>query len=223
MRPAASDGDCMSNPAWCVCCLTSPPLIGHRPEVHRAVAIAQEVDPALPQHRRLAGARIVGRERNGFFRAEGERPQVLRRAAAIALGVAALKRQSREDEARAARVIRTVARLGERHERRLAGRRGRRWRAARRAASNGGVSSRAPARVASSRRPAPRPPRTCGAPARRLRWAWCRPPSAPRTPPSRPAYGRRAIPPVATPRRRVSSTAARPRPPVRRATNRLRR
>ena len=38
----------------------------HRPEVHRAVAVAGEVDPAVPEHRLLAGAGVIGRQRRGF-------------------------------------------------------------------------------------------------------------------------------------------------------------
>ncbi len=87
----------------------------HRPEVHCAVAVAEEINAALPRHRRLACARIVGGERDCFGVAVGIFPEVLRSAAFVAFGMAALKRQAREEERLARIVVNAVGRLVERH------------------------------------------------------------------------------------------------------------
>ncbi len=85
----------------------------HGPDVHRAVAVAQEIDPVLPDHRILAGPGVVGRQRDGLFAAEDEGPQVLGRAALVALRVTALEREPGEEERLACRIERSVGRLVE--------------------------------------------------------------------------------------------------------------
>ena len=73
----------------------------HRPEVHAAIAIGEEIDAAVPPHGVLAGAREVAGERHGFL-ARGVLPNLLRGSALVALGLAALKWQAREEEGVAA-------------------------------------------------------------------------------------------------------------------------
>ncbi len=92
----------------------------HRPEVHDAVAIAREVDAALPEHGCLAGAGVVGGQRRRLPAGGRESPEVLGRAALVTSRVAALERQAREDD-RAGLVERAVGGLGERHDRAGAG------------------------------------------------------------------------------------------------------
>ena len=86
----------------------------HRPDVHGAVAIAQEVDPALPDHGVLARAGVVGRQGGGLVGADRVRPEVLGRAAFIPFGVTALERKPREIERPACRIERSVRGLAER-------------------------------------------------------------------------------------------------------------
>src|SRR5690242_5073240 len=92
------------------------PALVHGPEVHDAVAVAGEVDAPLPHHWRAARAIVVAGELFGVFGVGREAPDVLRGTASIALGVAALEGEAREEER--AVVVGAVARLGEWHERR---------------------------------------------------------------------------------------------------------
>ncbi len=89
----------------------------HRPQVHRAVAVAGEVDAALPDHRRHARARVVAGQGDRLLGAYRELPDLLRHAAAVALGVAPLKRQPGEEQCATGGVVGAVGSLGERHGR----------------------------------------------------------------------------------------------------------
>ena len=88
----------------------------HGPEVDGAVAVGEEVDAAAPPHGVLAGSGEVGGERRGFRVAVGKPPKVLGGAALVALGVAALEGQAREEQRLAGFVVGAVGRLGQRHE-----------------------------------------------------------------------------------------------------------
>src|SRR6266849_6452430 len=71
------------------------PTLVHRPEVHRAVAIAQEVDTTVPPHSVFARSRVVRGQRDGLA-ARCETPDILRRSTLVAFGLAALKGQAGE-------------------------------------------------------------------------------------------------------------------------------
>jgi hypothetical protein len=88
----------------------------HRPEVHVSVAIAQKVEASSPGHRVLAGAFVVGRQRDGFVVARREPPEVLRRASLVALRVAALEREPCEVQRSSVLGVSAISCLGERDE-----------------------------------------------------------------------------------------------------------
>src|SRR5262249_54562085 len=88
----------------------------HRPQVHGAVAVADEVHPALVPDRILAGAGVLRGQRLRLVRAVLVLPDGLGGAALVTLRVAALERQTGEEERLALVVITAVGRLGQRHE-----------------------------------------------------------------------------------------------------------
>ena len=187
--------------------LESAALEVHGPDVHGAVAVAQEIDPALPDHRVLARAGVVRGEGRGLVGPERVGPQVLGRAALVALGVAALEGETGEVERLARGVERSVGGLAERQEGlRVRGRveddelgvgQGRVF--------PGGVEDLAVRRPAGDGRRAAR--RRCGARAGRPRAASCRPRSGPRIGRRRPGSGRRARWPGSSPRPYATSGA----------------
>src|SRR4029078_12691170 len=81
---------------------------GDRPDVHRPVAIAEKVDATVPEHRILARAFVVRRQRRGFLVPLREAPQVLCRAALVSLGVAPFTRESSEIESPTRGVLRRI-------------------------------------------------------------------------------------------------------------------
>src|SRR5580704_2973163 len=87
----------------------------HRPQVHGSVAIGQEIDPAIPPHRVLAGAAVVGGQGDCFVSAV-KFPEGLRGSALVTLCGAALGRQPREEERAAARIVASMGRLAERDD-----------------------------------------------------------------------------------------------------------
>src|SRR5215471_6767358 len=87
----------------------------HRPQVHYAITVAQEIDSVIPPHGVLAGAFIVGGQRNRLA-SRGKAPQVLGGAALVALGGAPLCRLPRKEQSAPARVIASLSRLAERDE-----------------------------------------------------------------------------------------------------------
>ena len=93
----------------------------HRPEVHRAVPVAGEVETAGGPERPAAGAGVAGGERRGGGVAGGEAPEVLRGAAFVALEMAALRREAGEEERLAGVVVGALVGLRERDERARAG------------------------------------------------------------------------------------------------------
>ncbi len=97
-------------------------VLVHRPDVHAAVPVAQEVDAAAPPHRPLARSRVVAGEGHGLGRAKGLLPEALRGAPAVALRVAALERQPREEERAPVGRKGAVRGLGERQDRASAAR-----------------------------------------------------------------------------------------------------
>ncbi len=97
-------------------------VLVHRPDVHGAVAVAQEVDAPAPPHRRLARARVVAGERHRFRRPLRVLPHALGGSAPVALRVAALEREPREEEGAPVGRPGGVRRLGERHGGALAAR-----------------------------------------------------------------------------------------------------
>ena len=105
MRPSDSEADDCVEAAVMRVLAEVPAALGHRPDVHRAITIAEEIDAAVPEHRVLAGALVVGGQRDGFLVAVGIPPDVLRRAALVPLGVAALKGKPREVQRLAGRIV----------------------------------------------------------------------------------------------------------------------
>ena len=92
------------------------PALVHGPEVHRAVAVACEVHPALPPHRVLAGTGEVGGQRDRLGASLDERPDVLGCSSTVPLRVAALERKPREEQRLAVRVVATIAGLRQREK-----------------------------------------------------------------------------------------------------------
>ena len=93
----------------------------HRPDVHGPVPVALEVNAAVPPHRAPTDAAVVGGQRYRFLRARLELPEVLRRAALVALSSAALRGQAREVQRTARPLVRAVRRLRQRHQNHLTG------------------------------------------------------------------------------------------------------
>src|SRR3954469_22515452 len=88
-----------------------------RPDVHHPVTVAEEIQPPVPQHRILAGALVISGEFDGFLVAVSVAPDVLCRAALVTFGVTALKCKPREVQRLSARIVRSIARLREGHDR----------------------------------------------------------------------------------------------------------
>src|ERR1700688_3523998 len=91
------------------------PALVHGPEVHRAVAITQEVDPMVPPHGVFAGTGVVRGQRNGLASA-GETPDILSRSALVTFGLAALKRHASEKERLICILENALRRLAEGHQ-----------------------------------------------------------------------------------------------------------
>ena len=68
----------------------------HRPQIHRSVAVAGEIDATLRPHRPTARPGEIRGERGGLDLARGVAPQVLRGAALVTFRVAALRGEAGE-------------------------------------------------------------------------------------------------------------------------------
>src|SRR5437773_12228941 len=97
--------------------------VGYGPEVHRPVTVTEKIQSAIPEHRVLAGALVVGRQLCGLLVAFYIPPQILCGAALVPLGVAALEGKPREVQGSAVWIVRAVTRLRERKDRASARRR----------------------------------------------------------------------------------------------------
>src|SRR5689334_12600947 len=89
----------------------------HRPQIHRAVAIAGEVNSVAPDQRSTARSRPVRGEPNRGIAAFGELPDIRRRAALIPFGIASLFRKPGEVKRTRLRIDCTIAGLRERQRR----------------------------------------------------------------------------------------------------------
>src|SRR5277367_3055936 len=74
------------------------------PKIHGAIAIAREIDAAVPPHGVFAGSGEIGGEGNRF-RACGKLPEILRGAALVALRFAALERTAGEEQRAAIGIV----------------------------------------------------------------------------------------------------------------------
>src|SRR5579872_2931907 len=86
----------------------------HGPEVYGAVAVAEEIDTAVPAHGILAGSVEIARDWHGFL-AVRILPEILCGAALVALGVAALKIHTSKEQ-RAALAEGALRGLTQRHD-----------------------------------------------------------------------------------------------------------
>ena len=86
----------------------------HRPDVHRAVAIADEVHASSPPHRRVTLAIVVGRHRHRLVGAVLEAPDLARRSTPVALRHVAVEGGTHEEQRLAAAVVGALAGLGQR-------------------------------------------------------------------------------------------------------------
>lgn len=87
------------------------------PEVHDPVPVREEIHAFPPQHRVLAGPRVIGGQGNRLRFTGGVAPEMLGGAALIPLGAAPLPGQPGEEECRPIRRIDAVRRLRERDRR----------------------------------------------------------------------------------------------------------
>ena len=69
----------------------------HGEDVHRAVAVCEEIDAAVPEHRIVRSAGVIGSQRHGFG-AGIVTPDIFGGAALIALRGASLPRQAGEEK-----------------------------------------------------------------------------------------------------------------------------
>src|SRR5258708_1306056 len=89
-------------------------ILIHGPQVHSAVAITHKIDTVVPPPSAFAGSGVIGSEGNRF-RAGREFPNILRGAALIALGLAALKIEAREEERAPLRIVGALRSLAQRN------------------------------------------------------------------------------------------------------------
>src|SRR5207249_1851438 len=87
-------------------------VLDHGPQVHRAVAIGQKIDAAVPVHGVLAAVGELGRERDDVLCGR-EPPEFMRCAALVAFRVAALKRQTREEQSFSVGIVYALRRLAQ--------------------------------------------------------------------------------------------------------------
>src|SRR5258708_16145041 len=84
----------------------------HRPDVHHAIAIGDEIDAVFPHHGVRRRAFVIRRERDGFVLAV-EAPQILHRSTLVSFGRASLPVPTGKEERVAVFGVRSLRRLGQ--------------------------------------------------------------------------------------------------------------